>query len=127
VPKGLYILISSLFLLYSHILSFTFFSSQSLYFTLNRSTISRSCAAGVAGTAGAGVQRWIFDEVRTFLECYAIYEPRFSKKIERTAILWEKVTYFKNITLSVFPSSLLPLSFLPSFLFLSTLLLVFDN
>nr|CAH0105615.1 unnamed protein product [Daphnia galeata] len=33
-----------------------------------------------------------FDEVSTLLECCAIYEPRFSKKMERTATLWEKVT-----------------------------------
>nr|CAH0101654.1 unnamed protein product [Daphnia galeata] len=52
---------------------------------------SNSGAAAVAGTAGAGVQRWTFDEVSTLLKCYAIYEPRFSKKIERTATLWEKV------------------------------------
>nr|CAH0100133.1 unnamed protein product [Daphnia galeata] len=52
---------------------------------------TNSGAAAVAGTAGAGVHRWTFDEVSTLLEFYAIYEHRFSKKIKRTATLWEKV------------------------------------
>nr|CAH0100142.1 unnamed protein product [Daphnia galeata] len=46
---------------------------------------SNSGAAAVAGTSGAGVQRWTFDEVSTLLECYAIYEPSFFQEVGKNS------------------------------------------